>query len=99
MIYHHYRGKEWAYAVVDPGASLSERARIQLLEQMLDLYSDKKQKANVKGEGYEGVIRKSGKNYSIGTVFGAFFKGDLETEQGKSSWDLIVREVIDPSLN
>jgi hypothetical protein len=87
----------WNIAFVNCGY-LSEDERIDLIKQVADAYLDSKIRANLKGEGFEGLMQYKGIGMLNGFI-GPRFEGILETEKGKSDFDFIVYRDYRNALN
>ncbi|MFA7707556.1 MAG: hypothetical protein WCX73_01275 [Candidatus Pacearchaeota archaeon] len=94
-----YRGKTWGSVFLSTDSRMNEEDRMRFRIQIADMYLDKKDKSNVRGKGYEGMITTNGKSYLIGGFYGQAFDVRLETDHGKSNLSLLVSQYADPELN
>lgn len=91
-------GEIWRYAFVQPDGCLSWNDREHLLRETIRLYKKGDEKLNLKGENYEGRVKK-GKFYTFGVCAGREYQVDLETKKGKRYASILISKIIDSSLN
>jgi hypothetical protein len=94
-----YKGYIWRSTFLETDSLMSEEDRLRIRTQIADMYLDGKDKANIKGDDYEGRITTNNKSYLVGSLWGQEFEAVLETNHGKSKLSLLVAEPIDVSLN
>ena len=91
-------GETWRYAFAQPDSCLSWDDREHLLRETVRLYKKGNKNTKVKGEDYEGKIKR-GEFRTFGICAGRFYNAELETSKGKRYASILVQKTMDSSLN
>jgi hypothetical protein len=94
-----HRGHIWRSTFLKTDQLMSEEDKLRIRIQIADMYLDRKDKMNIKGEDYEGRITTNNKSYFLEGLYGQEFEAILKTNHGESKLSLLVAEPVDVSLN
>lgn len=81
----------------DMRLSSEERSAVVLVA--INMFYEHLRKTKITTATYEGIVKDTGRYYTLGIFGGRHFCAELETDHGHSRLEMLVAEPTDPSLN
>ncbi len=79
------------FCVMLTGSALTDGARNSLLRAACEMFQKGRNEKKIKTESVEGKVKTDGRYSGLGSVYGMMFYADIESENGRSKIDFIVR--------